>query len=172
MLLTNYRNDIWKIFSDALLTEDPIMRIHITSLFGVDTDFKGNYQGVMHILSNEFLMNWCDENVDKAPQIICMLIPIIIKNGDGNSFHPVIQYLIDKYGNNENVLINIYRNLGPSSWSGSVIPFYEQQINVLNELITHTNLKVRDWAKRIIGDLRVSIEKERQKEDEESIGIY
>ncbi len=115
---------------------------------------------------------WCRKESEKAPVLLARMVPIFSKNKGSWSLHPLAKLLIDNFGYRSDVLLEIDRNLGTFSWSGSVIPYYEKQINIMEQILNHTNYNVHKWANKNIKSLRKEIASEKKREEEQDLGIF
>ncbi len=166
VLLDKYFDAIWNDLSNALLSKDAdYMRFYnFKGLLGAHIGSVSHSENILFKEKNfEKLLNWCEENSELAPERLASMIPIYLDKG----FHPLVIYLLDKYGDNHNMLDSLSANMGSFSWSGSVIPLYEQKIEALESLIPHKNRTVEEWAKQKIEWTKKDIEREQQREDEE-----
>ena len=164
VLFLKYKNEVWPIYSNALLGENKLLTFHLVTLLKGDMKFKKDADSLVMILPNDFLIDWLNEYQIKAAKILCSTLKIIIGQ---DSIHPVIKYILDSKYINEEILENIFSNFGPHSWWGSIIPFYQQQLAILNQLQEHTNIIIKIWADKKIKLLQDRIMIEQQKEDEQ-----
>ncbi len=166
ILLSKYRDITWPIFGDALLSD-----YHISYLFMPDSNTKYYSEGVLSELSEDFLIQWCNDNPEKAPVIVAKLVPLFIKEDETYSFHPIAKSLIFTFGDRLDVQSAIGSNMWFFSSVGSLTPYYEKQIEAINKLETYENPKLGSWFAKIIKRLNERIEYENGREEEEKIGI-
>jgi hypothetical protein len=171
-LLLKYKDVIWPIFSKGLLSENFTLKYNIIHLFDPLNSPKDSSTGILSELPPDFLLEWCRQESEKAPVLLARMVPIFLKNEDSWSLHPLAKLLIDNFGYRPDVLLEIDRNLGTFSWIGSVIPYYEKQINIMEQLSDHTNYNVRKWANKNIKSLRKKIASEKKTEEEQDLGIF
>lgn len=171
-LLLKYTDITWPIFCEGLLSEDFILRSHIIGLFDSLNSYKDSNKGILSELPLDFLLEWCKNESEKAPLLIAKMMPIFMENNDSWSLHPLAKSLIDNYGDRSDVLLEINRNLGTFLWSGSAIPYYEKQIEVMEQLTDHNIYNVRKWAERNIKNLSKEIEDIKKKDEERDLGIF
>ena len=171
-LLSRYPYFSWSIFSKGFFSDNCFLSFNLLNLFEPHFELESETYGVLFELSEEFLIEWCKEHSEKAPYVLTKLIPLLI-NVDGSwSIHSIAQFLFDTYGDNSDVVMQIFRSLGPRSWIGSVIPYYEQQIEAIEKLVEHRIPNVRKLTRERIEYLKQSIEREKLREEEEELGIY
>lgn len=169
-LLSKYRDVTWPIFSDALLADDN-RSYRVTFLFRPDNSAKYYSEGVLSELSESFLIQWCNENSEKAPVILAKLVPLFIKDNETYSFHPIAKSLIYTFGDRPDVQSAIDSNMWSFSSVGSRTPYYEKQIEAIEKLETDNNPKLGVWCAKTIQRLNGRIDYEKGREEEEKIGI-
>jgi hypothetical protein len=166
ILLSKYRDATWPIFGEALLSD-----YRISYLFMPDNNAKYYSEGVLTELSDDFLLQWCNDNLEKAPVIVAKLVPLFIKEDETYSFHPIAKSLIYNFGDRTDVQYAIDSNMWTFSSVGSRTPYYEKQIEAIKKLDTDTNQKLGSWCSKIIKRLNERIEYENGRDEEEKIGI-
>jgi hypothetical protein len=170
ILLSKYRDVTWPIFSDALLADDN-RSYRVTFLFRPDNSAKYYSEGVLSELSEDFLIQWCNENIAKAPVILAKLVPLFIKDNETYSFHPIAKSLIYTFGDRPDVQSAIDSNMWSFSYVGSRTPYYEKQIEAIEKLETDNNPKLGMWCVKTIQRLNERIDYEKGREEEKKIGI-
>jgi len=170
ILLSKYRDVAWHIFSDALLADDN-RSYRVTFLFRPDNSAKYYSEGVLSELSEDFLIQWCNENIEKAPVILAKLVPLFIKDDETYSFHPIAKSLIYTFGDRPDVQSAIDSNMWSFSSVGSRAPYYEKQIEAIGKLETDNNPKLSMWCAKMVKGLNERIDYEKGREEEEKIGI-
>jgi hypothetical protein len=171
ILLRDYRDSVWPILSNGLLSGDFWLQSNLEDIFNPIMKVDESVQPVLLELPIEFIKDWCDQNPDKAPLELPKLVTILESVNGTTTWSEMIKFLFDRYGKHD-VLREIYRNLGPKSWSGSIIPYYKQHIGVLAQLQSHNNPVVKTWAAELIVSLQKCIERENLKEQEQEWEIY
>ncbi|WP_219834813.1 hypothetical protein [Paenibacillus sp. R14(2021)] len=159
---------LWPFLSNTLL-EDRDYRIsyEIFHLLESSVDFDIASSGYISLIPDDYLIRWCD-SLDKA-LILSNIIPVYSSD---KHFTSIAEFLFNNYGTNRKILMNIYRKLTPSGWSGSIIPYYEQAIEILRQLHDHRLAEVAIWARELIEYFTKSIQTEKRREDEHGIGVY
>ncbi|NOR46801.1 MAG: hypothetical protein GQ533_01965 [Methanosarcinaceae archaeon] len=166
ILLSEYRDVTWPIFGEALLSD-----YSISYLFMPDNNAKYYSEGVLSELSDDFLIQWCNDNSEKAPVIVAKLVPLFVKKDETYSFHPIAKSLIYTFGDRTDVQSAIDSNMWSFSSVGSRTPYYEKQIEAIKKLEIDKNPKLGSWCTKIIKKLNERIEYENGREEEEKIGI-
>lgn len=173
VLLRNYREQTWIIFSNIILSDNKLSKYRLKDLLTSHNNENNSDFSITSVLEKDFLVQWCNNYPDKAPVELSTIIDVIEEDDDENyCFTPIAQFLINNYGSNDKVLSRIYSNLRTGTWVGSMIPYLEKIKFVIGKLLDHDNINVRKWAREINNYLEKEIQKEKQKEDEESLGIY
>lgn len=166
ILLSKYRDVTWPIFGEALLSDDRILY-----LFRSDNNTKYYSEGVLSELSDAFLIQWCNDNPEKAPVIVAKLVPLFIKDDKTYSFHPIAKSLIYTFGDRTDVQSAIDYNMRTFSWDGFHTSYYEKQIEAIKKLETAKNPKLGIWCAKMITNLNERIEHENGRYEERKIGI-
>jgi hypothetical protein len=136
-----------------------------------DNSSKYYSEGVMSELSEDFVIQWCNDNPEKAPVIVAKLVPLFIKEDETYSFHPIAKSLIYTYGDRTDVQSAIDSNMWTFSSVGSRTPYYEKQIEAIKKLETAKNPKLGMWCAKMIKKLNERIKHENGRDDERKIGI-
>ena len=161
LLLKLCFKETWDDISSLLLNEEYHGLIDII-------DPKMGYKkgfGIESVVQPEVLVEWCKNK--QAYRIIPFIINIFTTDDNENQFNRIIYQLFDLNLYDKEALDNIYLNMNPRSWSGSLVPVYKKHIKVLNTLDKYNDQLVISWKKRCIDDLgkRIEYEKEQDKED-------
>lgn len=173
ILLENYPKKIWILLISDLLNgkKDGLWRIK--DLLKARWLYINDERTLIDVINYNYVI----ESVKINGLDLALVISKIIKSYDYSSgeprFNSVIRYSIENFGeNNKQLLENIYFNMGPTSWSGSIIPSYEDKIKVLSEYINYNGENVQNWARDNIERIRNAINLEKIREEEHSKGIY
>lgn len=161
-LVAKYFRNIWQDLSKTLLSDiTSLLYLRLKDLLSISAInedpvlFKRDH-------TDDFLQ-WCEKYPAIAPQRLVDLMPVTT---DNKVFTPLLLKILDKYGNQEEVLIALKNNLGTFTVTGSAIPLFENQISMLLTLTEHSNSKVREWANKQIACLRNSIKDDKTMEAE------
>lgn len=158
----------WPFISNILIEErDYRISYEISHLLESSVDLDNGSNGYISLIPEDYLIGWCD-TLDKA-LILSSITPVY---RSGKHFTSIAEFLFNNYGADRKVLMNIYRNLTPNSWTGSLIPYYEQAIEMLRQLRDHRVAEVATWSRELIEYFTKSIQTEKQREDEHDIGVY
>jgi peptidoglycan/xylan/chitin deacetylase (PgdA/CDA1 family) len=107
-----------------------------------------------------------------APAILARVMPLFRREGENWTWQPLARSIIDRYGQQRAVLSAITANLGSFSWSGSLVPYFERQIQPLEQLRIHHIPEVRRWAGEQLRYLRQQIGWENARDNEHELGLF
>jgi hypothetical protein len=170
ILLTKYRDLVWPIFGDALLSEDH--NFYLSMIFAPENNAKYSSDGVLSVLDGNFLIGWCNEHLKSAPPIVAKLIPLFIEENGTCSFSQVAESFIYIFGDITDVQSSLSSNIWCISSFGSLVPYYEKQIEAIKKLETSLNPKLSRWCSQMIHTLYERIQYEKGREEEQELGIF
>jgi len=104
--------------------------------------------------------------------VLASIMPLFSQEKNGWVWRPLAQAIIDRYGGQQAVLSAITSNLGTYSWSGSAVPYYERQVQPLEQLRHHRIAAVRQWAGEQLRYVERQLMRESTQEEERSRGIF
>jgi hypothetical protein len=166
-LLTHYSQISWPIFGDALINLDGEGAFWLRSVFEVRVGDMPSL-GLLSNVPNEVLIAWCENYPQDAP----VLLPRLCTLFSNGNWTELAEFLFTQYGGREEVLSSVLSSMGPHSWTGSSIPYYEWQIEAIRKLEVHSNPSVRLWAAKVVTALLSWIEREREREEELNMGYF
>ena len=129
-------------------TEDSMffysMSQHLGSGFGYGS-------GPLFQCDNERLKTACLAQPNVLPERLANICPVCNfgDNGAWTGLSDFFLWLVDNFGDNDNVLNNFSSNIGTYGYSavGSMRGYYESRANLFKPLFDHQNAKVAEWAK-------------------------
>jgi hypothetical protein len=170
LLIDKYFYAIWELLSEALLStdEDFLKYFSLKNILGSRIGGFDDKIGLLfvHESYTDVLIDWCRNNIDLAPARLAEMVPIFSNRPDGSKWFPVTKQLIDEFGDYEKVLEALECNMGSFSWTGSLVPLFQQKIELFIELLDHKNPKVRKWAETNIKWLKEALSKQERQEKE------
>ena len=171
ILLTDFRDAVWPIFSDALLGKDLLVTWNLTHLLTnhQETDDR---PGLLTTMEDEFLRNWCVARPDSAPVFLARNLSLLQEVDGQWAWRPLAKWLIDQYGSAREILDELKANLGTYTWGGSQVPYFQRQIGPFEELRKHPNSSVRQWAGQHLKYLNAEIRVAQQGLAERAGGIH
>ncbi|MDP3468284.1 MAG: hypothetical protein Q8S11_08115 [Daejeonella sp.] len=170
LLLNEYFDVVWpEIAANLLGNEEHYIKFYgLKHILGSSIGRRRRGNGVIVTGDIDIMFQWADQNAPLAPKRLAQLIPVFgNKTEDGHpTWHPIAKRLIDNFGNYEDVLSELSANLGTFSWTGSVVPYYEMQIELMEQIKDHPIPLVSDWAIQKINYLLEDIKRETIRDQE------
>jgi len=167
ILFDKYFEIVWLYFGDGIIGEYNTF-FHLKYIIGSKQDFYESKIGIVFSCSekNERILEWCRQNVDKAPERIALMMPLDIVVGDVISWHPFSKAIIDEFGDNKNLLSHLSSNMETFGSIGSSIPHYNTQKILLEKLIYHEIPRVKEWAIDMLEYTKKSIKREQLNDEQ------
>ena len=120
-------------------------------------------------LPEDALFAWCHAYPDRVPAFAAATVPVLTTHPVDThdpSLHPVTVRLLDEFGDREDVLEAIGRNMHTFGWTGSTTTYFSLYEEPLSTLCDHPRRQVRRWASAMHRHLRAQIESARIEDDE------
>jgi hypothetical protein len=143
VLLREQPEAVWEALKKALAGSAAVDRWRVTLTLGARGISRGERNPLSHV-PLKLLTSWCEEMPDVAPGVIAELVNTLDPEKQQLSDEALM--LLDKYGDDPEVLRQLAATMNSFSWSGSLVPFYDQQISALSPLLAHHRASVREWA--------------------------
>ena len=121
-------------------------------------------------LPEDVLFAWCHAYPDRVPAFAAAIVPVLTTHRvdtPDRSLHPVTVRLLDEFGDREDVLEAIGRNMHTFGWTGSVTTYFALYEEPLSTLRDHPRHQVRRWASAMRRRLRAQIESARIEDEEQ-----
>lgn len=167
LLLSNYFDEAWPVFSAALLNQrDDLLALRCRPPFSPFREAETYSAIFLNLRRRERVLQWCDQHRNRAPKRLLEMLPLY--DEAGNRFSDFVITLIDRYGDQEDVLNSLGCNMGSFSWVGSLVPLYEKQLSCITPLTEHPIEAVRVWARRTQSSLKEKIRREANTDEERS----
>jgi hypothetical protein len=141
-------------------------------LLGSGSSFDKKKPSVLSELPEEILNEWCLQNPETAPEFVAQTTEVLLEFDDKYQISPRAQFLIDNFGDNENVLSALSANLSSFGWSGSLVPYLQKEVAAVEGLKEHKNIHVRNWVNKRLDYLSKMIERETRRDEEHDWGIH
>lgn len=172
ILFENYRDVIWPLFSEVLLSDNEIEVFRLSGLLGARYRSEGKKGSIFAVIPDDFLLKWCEKHPNKAPSILASSI-ILLKEVDAVwDWTPLARAIIDRYGNQHDVLSSLDMNIGSYSWVGSLVPYYQRQVRPFENLRHHSFPQVRSWAEEHLRYIEEQTKRESTRDEERNSGIF
>jgi len=172
LLIKNYGELTWPIFSDVLLFDKTVEHYKLTNLLGPSMSIHEPENSIFQDLPEQFILDWCAKIPDRAPQIACELLPVFTEQNEAFFLNGTLVKIIEKYYANKNLLNIVGSNIHPHSWSGSIVPYLEKRIVAINSIANNKNPIISRWVFKVIEHLNEEIRKGKIEDEEREIGIY
>jgi hypothetical protein len=135
----------------------------------IEQDFYGwyNLKDILvkvRTIKPENLLTWMEQFPQDAPQKAIEFINYSIVNEDEVVWNPLVSQMFDKFFSNQEFFISLSRALGSFSSIGSVIPYYEERVNLLRLLLDHKNEEIKSFASSNINYFERMIAMEKRRE--------
>jgi hypothetical protein len=167
-LLPEFLEVVWPLLGHAIVS-DPRNAWRFEFLLGDRLSFGEQNPAALR-LPEDMLFAWAHAHPAVAPAFLAVVFPVLANRNPerGNdTFHPMTKRLIDEFGDREDVLRSITRNMHTFGWSGSREPYYAMYLEPFRGLANHPIGAVRRWAARTIVQLEGAISATREEEDEQ-----
>lgn len=172
-MMQSYGEDIWPIFSEAIISTNSEQRYFLQLLFEKLDKFTDTQPSIFSLLPMSLVINWCKENPVIAPSFVAGVINIFEQDKSGFK-QPTALFvaLLEDFGELPEVVSALSANLGTKQWSGSLVPYLELEKNALTTLLQHRSKSVKSWAQKHIAYLGGSIEYESMRDAERNVKGY
>ncbi|MEQ9331792.1 hypothetical protein [Thalassobaculum sp.] len=165
---------VWDEIANKLTSRSSRVRFYVRSLLEAENGFHEDHLGRglgIDIPPMQFL-TWVRAKPEKRAATAVDWLPIAERDANGVlSWHKELEAYVVEFGDTPGVLEALTSRLRPNSWSGSLVPYLEPIVLLVQTWSAHNNPAVRDWASKQIGWLTDSIRAER-KQDEEDVVRY
>jgi hypothetical protein len=171
IVFQKHAENVWPLFSEAIINSAPLDEYGLTQLLGSGSSFEKKEPSVLSELPDGILNQWCLQNPEKSPVFVAKTTDVLLESDEKYKISPRAQFLIDNFGDNENVLSALSANLSSFGWSGSLVPYLQKEITAIKGLKDHKNNNVRNWINRRLDYLFSMIERETCRDEERDWGI-
>ena len=171
-LLSKQLDVCWPLVKSALLGDDSttIGRWNLTHSLG--RSLRDDERSPISEIPLEYLSIWCEEEPLKVPELLAEFVPVLTKDAERWCLSDSTMMLIDRYGDQDAVRHSIWTSLNTFTWSGSLVPFFNRMIEVVEPLLRHERETVRHWAQTLIAEAEERRERECLSEAEQLLGRY
>ena len=168
LLLSEFPEISWPVIGQAIISKEK-QTWRFTYLLRGRPSLENDENRPILSLPEETLFAWCHAHPKRGPAIVAAILPILAIAQDdeaGRELHPLVQRLLDQFGDQTGVLDGIGGNINTFTWWGSMTNYYALYREPLRTLENHPRRQVRDWAKATLRQVERQIEAA-QNEDEE-----
>ena len=170
-LLSGFPEIVWPFIGQAVVSSHLEAR-RLRLLLGNVYSFRQRQYPPLLSLPEDALFAWCHAHLDQGPNFAASVLPFLTSyeaDATDCAIHPVMARLLDEFGDHDDMLRAVERNIACYSWSGSRTAYYALYQQPMSELLSHHRFRVRRWAQRMLRRLSAHIQDARN-EDEEELG--
>ncbi len=158
---------IWPAFSLKILQLAKSRDYYrLSELLGNGSDNRKKANSIFTLIDHDVVVEWCHD--ESALLLVSNSLKLLDRSDEQLTPNELLLRLVDKYGNNKNLLSAIRSNFHSRSWTGSLIPYLEADKEALKSLKQHKSEMVRQWADGFISIIDYEILENRKRETEES----
>ncbi|ENX38048.1 esterase/lipase family protein [Acinetobacter courvalinii] len=158
---------LWPRVSSKFLEENNAKSYKLLDLLGSGKSYHKRDKSILDVLDADIIVDWCKDEI--ALIITTRSIKMFISDGDNRVFNPLLLRLIAEYSDNESFKRTVSANFHSRSWMNSLIPYLQEDKKVIEILIKHENIKIRNWSKLFVDSIDRQIELETKREAEEKM---
>lgn len=162
----NYADDLWLEFSqEVLLFSASKHRYRIRELFGSAKERRGNSNSIFTLVKEEKIISWCEDEV--ALLMVAHSLKLFDSSGESRVPNKLLIRIVDKFSHNKKLFDEVRMNFNSRTWVGSIIPGLVEDKELLEPLLQHDSLPVRQWFKDFILMIDKDIEYNSKRETED-----
>jgi hypothetical protein len=168
-LLTGFPEIVWPLLGQAIVS-DRKKAWRFEHVLRDDFAFGDRQQPSILCLPEDILFAWCHAHPEVGPAFVAFVAPPLTnRNPDAGdrAFHPIIKRLLDEFGDREDVLRGLVRNMHTYDWTGSRTTYYALYEQPLREFENHPIGAVRRWSKTMLSHINSEITAARDEDEED-----
>lgn len=163
---------VWSEIAPKLDGTAGIEHWKLERLFAPDRDDRSG-PGVLVQLPARLYLDWARQSPDARAPTVAEWLPLTVKNENGQrTWHPSLEAFIDEFASINGVLPTIGSRMRPGGWSGSLVPYLEPWLPLVDQWRIHRNDHVRRWAQAAHKGLLDQIAAEHQGDAERDVGVW
>lgn len=171
-LMSKYGNIVWPKFAHAVVTAGRNELYWLHQLLGRETGLANNTPSVLSMIPTEDIISWCMQNNPSGAIFVSRCLNIFDFDGHIRKPSELFVAIIDNFGQNESVTNELYSNFASRGWSGSLVPYLEEDKKALAQLLNHESESVSSWVNEFIQHIDVSVMRESQVDEELNFRAY
>lgn len=160
-------NFLWPKVANKFIDGSAIKQYRLIDLFGSGRSFKERDNSIFDVLDNSIVIEWCRD--EAALIVVGRAISMFTTSNDSRVINPLLITLLVEYGDNKAFLNEISSNFSNRSWTGSLVPYLDADKVLIQQLVEHENIDVKNWASRFIEYIDNQIEYEMKRDAEDSL---
>ncbi|RBL90447.1 hypothetical protein [Chitinophaga flava] len=158
ILIPQYWQKVWFIISERMINPDYSGWYHLRQLLEQQSN-----------LNEDDIVEWMSRYPQRAPQMVIDFIKLYeIKEGNA-AWSPIMLKMINMFPENEELFDKISSKLHSFMWSGSLIPMFQERLQLAQSLSGNPSTRVRSWAEEEVKYFQARIEAERKNEENNSV---
>lgn len=169
VLISKEPDAVWQEIAPLLVSAAGLRRHRLDRFLEPGRDDRSG-AGVLFGLPAQLYLNWAREAPDQRASIVAGWLPMISVGADGRRhWHPATLAFMEEFSRADGALSALASRMRPSGWSGSLVPYLEPWLPLLEELRDHGNGTINRWAISTRSGLQRQIEAERADDAERGI---
>lgn len=171
-IMREYSNKLWPIFATAISQAKGMELYWLQQLLDRENSLSSQLPSVLSVIPVESVISWCNEQPEVGPSFVASCINIFETVDNNPQPSDLFIALLESFGNDERVQSCLWANMRTRGWSGSLVPYLEDDKAALSPLLKHKNDKVRTWVKAQIGYIDQEISHESVRDEERDLGLF
>lgn len=169
ILSPKYVEATWPILGDAIILGDYRVSHCLKDIIGCDVSFGKSNPCLLVGIPLFLISKWCEGNREIAPRFLAKAIHPLIEIDKKIVWNQLAEYLLNTYGDDENVLEGLTHKMHQFSWVGSQVPHYEMWLKGFTSLLNHNNPNVKKWAEENVEYTKKMIQEIKMEDDEDDL---
>lgn len=163
--------EVWNEVAAKLLSKKWDVRFYAESLLANRHSSEDHLtRGIAFPVPADVILRWVRDDPATRARLAVAWLPVATKNDDGSlQWHPELESFIDEFAVIPQVLGALAMRFRPSSWWGSLAPYLEPIIPLLDKWRTHPSEDVRSWAAQQIDYLKREIADAHKRSEEDVV---
>ena len=170
LLLREFPEVVWPLIGQAIVS-DQVSAWRLRYVLGSHLSSDDRQNAAILSLPQDALFAWCHAHPESAPAYVAAVVPVLTsydrETPEPPSLHPVMDRLLDEFGDREDVQRSIGGNIHSYCGWGSPTDYhalYEKPLTRLHK--EHASPRVRRWAGTMLRELASTNEAIRYEEEE------
>lgn len=171
-LMSEYGDALWPIFGEVITEAKGMEKYWLQKLLDRENGIEGDKPSVLSVVPVARIIDWCAESPEHRAVFVAGCLNVFEIVDEKRQPSPLFVALLEKFGDDPNVVNQISANMGSKSWMGSLVPYLESDKEALSALQNHSATNVRRWVKDYTAYLDRQIRHELERDDERDLGFY
>jgi hypothetical protein len=163
---------LWPIVGDSIIRSEGIERFWLRQLLQRENSFSNQQPSIFSAVATKLVISWCLENPNLGPMFVAEGVDVFELSEEEKVPSKLFIALLENFGDDDRVGRALSRNLASRGWTGSLVPYLEEDKAALSPLLEHKNYKVVSWVKDHVARIEKQIEYESIRDEEEKVGKY